>query len=210
MSAGADHTRVYELSNMETSLTLLQSIKKSGDRESWELLNELYSPLIRRWLKKCDIRLADEDDLLQEVFLTVVEKISTFERGEHEGSFRSWLKKISVNCFRNYYRKKSNRNQAAGGSDIDLFIQQLEDPESSLSQVWNDEHQRSVFQYLVKVVRPKFSEETWQAFHDTSVLGRPTKDVAEEIGTTVGAIHTAKSRVLAELRRLGQGLLEVE
>ena len=195
---------------METSLTLLQSIKKSGDRESWQLLNQLYAPLIRRWLNKCDIRLADEDDLLQEVFLTVVEKISTFERGDQEGSFRSWLKKITVNCFRNYYRKKGNRNQAAGGSDIDQFIQQLEDPESSLSQAWNAEHQKSVFQYLIQIVQPKFSDETWKAFHDTSLLGRSTREVAEEIGTTVGAIHTAKSRVLAEMRRLGQGLLEDE
>lgn len=193
---------------METSLTLLQSIKKKGDRESWELLSQIYSPMIRRWLQKSSIRMADEDDVIQEVFVTVLEKIQGFERGENVGSFRSWLKKVTLNCFRNYSRKKGNQANAAGGSDIDQFIQQLEDPNSEISKAWNREHERSVFQYLIGMVKPRFSEDTWKAFHDTSILNRSTQDVADEMGTSLGAIHTAKSRVLAEMRRLGQGLLE--
>ena len=195
---------------METSLTLLQSIKKSSDRESWQTLNDLYSPMIRRWLKNANVRFADEDDLLQEVFLTVAEKIPTFERGQNEGSFRSWLKHVTLNCFRNFYRKRGNQGQAAGGTDIDEFVKQLEDPGSSLSKAWDIEHQRAVFQYLIQMVKPTFSEETWKAFFDTSILSRTTNEVAEEIGTTVGAVHTAKSRVLAEMRRIGQGLIEEE
>lgn len=164
--------------------------------------------MIRRWLRRSHVKLSDEDDVLQEVFITVLEKIKSFERADHAGSFRAWLKQITINCFRNYARKKGNRQDAAGGSEIDQFIQQLEDPNSELSDAWNDEHQRSVFQFLIKTVQSNFSPETWKAFHDTSILGRPTKEVAEEIGSTIGAVHTAKSRVLAELRRVGHGLLE--
>ncbi len=195
---------------METSLSLLQSIKRDGNRESWDLLNQIYSPMIRRWLKRSNVRQADVDDILQEVFVTVVQKIESFERGENIGSFRSWLKRITINSFRNYSRKKGNQAFAAGGSEIDQFIQQLEDPNSILSNAWNEEHQKSVFQYLLKVVEPTFTSETWRAFFDTSVLGKSSKEVADSIGSSVGAVHTAKSRVLAELRRVGKGLLDDE
>ena len=193
---------------METSLTLLQSIKQQGDFESWELLDSIYSPMIRRWLKRSHVRPADEADVLQEVLLTVSRKIPSFERGVNRGSFRSWLKKITVNCLRNYTRKRGNRGEAVGGSEMALLLQQLEDPDSLLSQAWNEEHQRCVFQHLMAIVRPGFKGETWKAFYDTAVSGKSAREVADDIGMTVGAVHTAKSRVLSELRRIGQGLLE--
>ena len=48
---------------MDTNLTLLQSIKKSKGTHSWKIMNELYRPMIRKWLQRLHVRVDDEDDL---------------------------------------------------------------------------------------------------------------------------------------------------
>jgi RNA polymerase sigma-70 factor (ECF subfamily) len=48
--------------------------------------------------------------------------------------------------------------------------------------------------------------QTWKAFWRVTVDGQRPADVADELGMTVGAVYTAKSKVLAHLRRELQGL----
>ncbi|MEM7457499.1 MAG: sigma-70 family RNA polymerase sigma factor [Planctomycetota bacterium] len=192
---------------METSVTLLQTIKSQGSDESWALLESIYAPMIRKWSRKAGISRADEDDLVQEIFLQVVKKIGTFERGEYAGSFRRWLKQITINCFRNYIRLRGNRALGFGGSAVMDFLAQYADPDSDLSRIWNEEHEKAVIKHLLSLVRPGFKQATWQAFYQTAVKSRQAKEVAAELHMTVGAVHTARSRVLAEMRRIGQGML---
>jgi len=192
---------------MDTSSTLLDMLKSSENERAWDLLTNLYSPLIRRWLKSFQSRVSDEDDVVQEVLIQVSRKITTFDLGQRTGSFRNWLKKITINCLRNYQRKRANRLKVVGGSDFDGFIGELEDPHSAISQKWDREHESYVLRYLLKTVEPKFKPATWKAFYETAVKSRSAKEVAQELDTTPGAIHTSRSRVLAEIRKLGKGLL---
>jgi RNA polymerase sigma-70 factor, ECF subfamily len=53
-------------------------------------------PLIARWLARVP-GLGDEaDDLAQEVFVVVIREIPRFQR-QREGSFRAWLRQVTVN-----------------------------------------------------------------------------------------------------------------
>ncbi|MEM7477093.1 MAG: sigma-70 family RNA polymerase sigma factor [Planctomycetota bacterium] len=191
---------------MDTQLSLLETLKRDGDNESWRLLSELYSPLVRRWLRRSNVRIDELDDLLQEVFLVVMDKIGSFKHEAQTGAFRNWLKKVTVNCLRNFIRKKGNKAFAMGGSGFDAFLHQCEDPQSRISQIWEEEHRRGVLAYLIKSVKPRFSAATYQAFYQTAILGKSSQEVADTLGMTRASVHTAKSRVLAEMRRMGQGL----
>ena len=171
------------------------------------MLDALYSPLIRVWIRRAGVQAIDEDDLVQEVFIQVIKKIDTFERGPHTGSFRRWLKQVTINCFRNFVRLRGNKALATGGSETGKFLQQCEDPVSPLSRIWDQEHEQNVMRYLLSIVEPHFQPATWQAFYQTTVKNRPATDVALTLDMSVGAVHTSKSRVLSELRRIGKGLL---
>jgi DNA-directed RNA polymerase specialized sigma24 family protein len=59
---------------------------------------------------------------------------------------------------------------------------------------------------LLKSIRGEFEPPTWAAFWKTAVKGCPAHHVAEKQGMKVGAVHTAKSRVLKRLREVAEAL----
>jgi RNA polymerase sigma-70 factor (ECF subfamily) len=53
----------------------------------------------------------------------------------------------------------------------------------------------------------EYQPATWRAFQATALDGRSAEDVAAELGMSVAAVYTAKSRVTA---RLGKVIEELE
>ncbi|MEM7477324.1 MAG: hypothetical protein AAF483_20255 [Planctomycetota bacterium] len=68
-SIGASMTVPDNQCMKETSLSLLNRLRGSTEPESWNRLVELYTPLIRVWLRKYEVQANDADDLIQEVLL---------------------------------------------------------------------------------------------------------------------------------------------
>lgn len=191
-----------------TSASLLERLRFHPDPESWARLVELYTPLIRGWLRRHEVLINDADDLVQEVLTIVVRKIPDFEHQRRTGAFRRWLRTITVNCLRDFWRARRHRPQATGESDFLRFLDQLEDPESALSQLWDREHDQHITRALLDRIRPRFTENTWKAFYRVALEGVAPDDVAAELGLSVNAVFIAKSRVLAQLRLEGEGLLD--
>src|SRR5262245_17506663 len=132
-----------------TSLGLLDRLKKAPAEADWRRLHDLYLPLIRAWLASLsDVR--EAEDLAQEVMLVLVRELPSFERRRH-GSFRTWLRRITVNRIRAYWRDRQKR-PVAGSPDISKLLDQLEDPASGLSKQWDEEHDWRVFRELLRIV----------------------------------------------------------
>jgi len=193
---------------MDTSASLLDSLRHASDEIAWSQLVDLYSPLIQGWLKRYGAAHSDVDDVVQEVLTVVVRRFPEFRREPRTGAFRSWLRTIAANCLRDHWRKKNKQPPAVGGSDFGVVIQQLTDPHSDLSKQWDREHDEHVTQYLLKRLRPTFTEKTWRAFQRFAIDGRSADEVARELKMTPNAVFIAKSRVMSALREQGRGLLE--
>jgi RNA polymerase sigma-70 factor (ECF subfamily) len=71
-----------------------------------------------------------------------------------------------------------------------------------------EEFRRYVVRRAAELIRVEFAEATWQAFWHCVVDGRRPAEVAAELGLTVGAVWTAKCRVLKRLREEFGGLLD--
>jgi RNA polymerase sigma-70 factor (ECF subfamily) len=138
------------------------------------------------------------------VFVVVIREIPRFER-RREGSFRVWLRRVTVNKVRTHRRKRPRR--AVGLDATDGFLNSLADPISELAREWDLDHDRHVFQKLLAIVRPDFSSTSWTAFHRFAVDGLPAGKVAEETGLSVNAVLRAKSRILKRLREEAGDLL---
>lgn len=190
----------------ETSLTLLSRLQRDPDPASWQRLVDIYAPLIGRWLAQSPLQSADHEDLIQEVLKIVVQKLPDFER-RRTGSFRAWLRVVTVNCLQGHWRSEKYRTLATGGSDFHQRLQELEDPNSELAQAWDAEHDRHVVQRLLELIEPQFEPTTLQAFRRVVMEGQKPALVAAELGISVNAVFLGKSKILRRLRQELDGLL---
>jgi RNA polymerase sigma-70 factor (ECF subfamily) len=191
-----------------TSASLLERLRLQPDDGAWRRLIDLYEPLIRGWLRRHHLQPSDSDDLVQEVLAVLVKEIPAFEHNGRPGAFRCWLRNITVNCLGHFWRAGRYRPDAAGGSDWEEHLRQLEDPTSGLSRLWDDEYNGHFLRKLLTMVEPDFRPTTWQAFRRLVLERVPAATVATELGLSVNAVLIAKSRVLQRLRREGRGLLD--
>ncbi len=191
----------------DTSVSFLDSLKADGASESWREFVDLYTPLIRIWLGGQHVRDQERDDVTQEVISVVLRKLPEFQR-QRTGSFRSWLKQITIFCWQNYRRKHINRVAAVGGSDFGQMIVELEDPDSQMSRRWDDQHDQYVLQQLLEKIRPGVRQSTWDAFRAVTIDGQTPEQAAGQLGMSVNAVYVAKSRVLSQLRQLSEGLVD--
>lgn len=192
----------------QTPVSLLERLRERPDPESWRRLVDLYTPLIHGWLRRHSVQPSDADDLVQEVLGVMLRELPRFHYDPGRGSFRSWLRQVTVNRLRAFWQARRSRPVAAGGSDFLKMLEQLDDPGSGLSQLWDREHDRHVTRRLLEHIRPDFEPTTWRAFERQVLDGVKPAVVAGELGVSVNAVFIAKSRVLRRLRREMQGLVD--
>ncbi|MCS6865881.1 MAG: sigma-70 family RNA polymerase sigma factor [Gemmataceae bacterium] len=190
-----------------TSVTLLERLKDARDGDAWNRLMELYTPLLRRWAERFNIRGADADDLVQDVMTVVIRRFPEFVHPRQPGAFRGWLRAIVANCSRTLWRSRQMHVTAPGGTDFGNYLARLEDPNDDYARAWDREHDQHVTRMLLDRIRPDFEERTWHMFARFVLDGLTAEEVASELGTSPNAVYIAKSRVLARLREEAGGLV---
>jgi RNA polymerase sigma-70 factor (ECF subfamily) len=192
---------------METSASLLDRLTTRPDEESWRRLDDLYRPLIRSWLLREPSLRGDVDDLIQEVMTVLVRELAGFRR-QRLGSFRRWLKTITVHRLRGHLR--TNRQRAATHAPLSesSLADQLADPQSELSRQWDDEHNNHVIRRMLELIEGSFQPKTVAAFRRLVFDEANPKQVAAELGMTINAVLIAKSKVLSRLRHEAEGFLD--
>jgi RNA polymerase sigma-70 factor (ECF subfamily) len=190
-----------------TSATLLERLKDARDADAWSRLVELYTPLIRGWAERLNVRGADADDLVQEVMAVVVRRFPEFVHPEKPGAFRGWLRAIAANCARTMWKARKVHPHAPGGTDFGSYLARLEDPTDDFARAWEREHDLHITRRLLDRIKGDFEERTWRIFARFVLDGLPADEVAAEAKTTANAVYIAKSRVLARLRQEAGGLL---
>lgn len=189
-----------------TSASLLERLRAAGPGDAdWRRLHDLYQPLIRAWLAQTGLA-AEADDVAQEVLAVVVRELPAFRR-QRDGSFRTWLRRVTVNRVRSW-RQARARRPVTGLDPTDRFLTQLEDPASELSAQWDREHDRHVFDKLLAAARVGCELATWEAFRLFALEGRPAAEAAAQTGLSENAVMLAKSRLLKRLRQEAAGLID--
>jgi RNA polymerase sigma-70 factor, ECF subfamily len=191
-----------------TSQSLLDRLQHARpDAAEWRRLQDIYLPLIRSWLARVP-GIGDEvNDLSQEVLIVVVRELPGFQR-QRDGAFRAWLRQITVNRIRAFWKARQRQPVTGRGEETDRLLAELEDPASDLTGQWDRDHDRHVFQRVLAVVRPDFEPCTWDAFTGFALEGRPAAAVALELGISENAVVLAKFRILKHLREEAAGLID--
>ena len=198
----------------ETSLSLLDSLRDPQNASAWQRVVDLYDPLIRGWLRRQQLGEQDLDDVTQEVLTVLARKIHEFEHQQQVGSFRSWLRKVTLYRLRDFRRSGRLRASGNGGTHFAEMLEQLADPASGMSRLWDQEHDRHVFRYLCRQARPNFSDQTWTAFRRTALHAEDAEEVADVMALKVirpeliqhdGAVRRFHQEVQAAARQDSSG-----
>jgi RNA polymerase sigma-70 factor (ECF subfamily) len=184
-----------------TSVSLIERLRQPGEREAWERLVELYTPLLYYWAYRMGLRDPDASDLVQDVFAVLVEKLPGFDYDQRK-SFRGWLRTILANKWRDACRRRAAAPDARGGSLSGVAAAEDADP------FWEAEYRQHLVGRALELMQAEFQPTTWKACWEVVVGDRPAAEVAAQLGLSVDAVYAAKSRVLRRLRRELEGLLE--
>lgn len=182
----------------ETRDSLLLQIRDSSDRESWYEFAAIYRPIVYRMARHRGLQDADAQDLAQQVLLSVAGAIADWETDPQRARFRNWLSRVARNAIIDAFRRV---RPDAGQGGTTVMTRLAEAPASVDAEVEQERH-RELFRWAAKESRAEFTEETWLAFWKTTVDGQPIEVVADELGKSIGAVYTARSRVMKRLQEL--------
>jgi RNA polymerase sigma-70 factor (ECF subfamily) len=199
-------------SEPSTSPSLLVRASQ-GQSAAWQLLVQLYGPVIYTWARRAGCQSADASDVLQETLAAVARQLPRFDRDRPGATFRGWLWTIVRNKVADLARRRNKNPAVVGGTHMQLRMANVVDASAasdvSLSAMPPTDlasDRSSIVQRALAIVRPRFEESTWTAFWQTTVDGRDIQDVAEELGVSKWSVYKARSRVLQKLREHLDGL----
>jgi RNA polymerase sigma-70 factor (ECF subfamily) len=191
----------------ETPLSLLERLRAGPNEQAWHKLVALYRPWLTTYLRRHHLPASDVDDLIQDTLAILVKELPHFRHDLRRGAFRRWLRNITFNRLRLYWRARRPASPA-DDARIETWLAQLEDPQSDLSRHWEEDHNVHVIHRLLELLEADFEPRTWQAFCQVTLGGKSTAETAQELGMSPVAVRIAKSRVLTRFRQEIAGLLD--
>jgi RNA polymerase sigma-70 factor (ECF subfamily) len=185
-----------------TPPTLLDRLKQATDEEAWRRLVHLYTPLLFYWARQSGESEADAADLVQDVFVTLVQTLPAFQYDRRNGTFRGWLRTLTLNKLRDRKRREAREEKTLAQRRPE------QEPPDGAEAFWETEYRQELTRRALGLMQAEFAPTTWKACWETVVVGRPADDVARELGISENAVYIARCRVLRRLRQELGGLLE--
>lgn len=184
-----------------TRASLLLRVRDKQDPGSWEEFVSLYGPLINRHLARLGVPHTDALDLNQDILRIVMIQITTGRFTYDPGrSFRAWLKRITRNTAYRHFRDRGRRAAVQGGTENLRQVGELAYAPAESDDPFEKEWRARRLQIAGRRVRERVASKTWEAFRRV-VEGETPEQVARQLGMTVGAVFTYRSRVTAMLRK---------
>ena len=185
-----------------TSVSLLRRLREPQADSAWRRFVDLYAPLIFHWGCQKGLNETDAADLVQDVLITLTEKLPKFEYDPSQ-RFRGWLRTIAVNQSRDLKR----RNDRRPINNLDSVLRRMQDVSDS-DLIADADYNRHLVHRTLLLLQAEFRETTWQAAWQQLILGHAASDVAKQFNLSINAVYLAKSRLLARLREELEGLLD--
>ena len=172
--------------------------RRPDEPGAWERFVQLYTPLIYHWACRAGLQESDAADLVQDVFVLLMCKLPDFDYNR-DGSFRAWLRTVTMNLWRTRLRRRSVPTDPAVSPDG------VPAPDG-IVELAEAEYREHLVRRALELMRTDFEPATWR------LLGMRRQRSAnggggDRVGAERGAVRTAKCRVLARLRQELDGLL---
>ena len=178
-----------------TRQSLIVRLKSNSDA-AWSEFLTIYEQAIVRYCCARGLQDADARDASQEVLSALFDKIASWDPAANRGSFRAWLFRVARNIAVDRIRARANAPAAVDEATMAGLARS-----SAMEQsAFLFEYRRSLFAWAADEVRREVQEATWNCFLLTAIEDRNAREVAKQMGVSVGSVYTAKCRVVARIR----------
>lgn len=164
---------------------------KNGDKKAAEKIFDHFSPKIFRFFMVRIASRQDAEDLTQEVFLRLIEKIGTFNK--NLGNFSGWFWQIAKNILIDHYRKKKSFPTA--NPDIAAKKSLTNDPNDLQKTVI----EKNEVEEILKIVK-KFSEEEQEIFSLRFLSELSYKEISRMTKKSEGNLRVINHRIIQKIR----------
>ena len=194
-----------------TRVTLLARIRDGRDADAWREFVQIYGPVVYRFARNRGLQDADAADLMQDVLRSVARNAPKMEYDPSRGTFRGWLYTVTRNKIYNFLNGQRHRPRGTGDTDAHERLDATPARDGNGPEAdWEREYQRRLSGRAMELVKDEFQPNTWDAFWQTAVDGKPAAEVGAGLKMSPGAVYVAKSRVLARLRDEVRRMMEAE
>jgi len=183
-----------------TRPSLLLRLRDAADADAWSEFVRLYTPLIFGHCRRYGLQDADAADIAQEVMRVAARSLPEFQYDSQRGKFRGWMLQTTRHRLHKFFTRRDRAPQPASDTTLQRFLDR--EPDQSEQARWEEDYRQRLFDWAVEKSRPEFQPATWEAFQLTAVDAVSVKEVAGQLGISVGAVYIARSRVIARLREL--------
>jgi RNA polymerase sigma-70 factor (ECF subfamily) len=180
-----------------TRVSLLQRVADPTDHASWAELVALYEPLLLGYLEhRRGVPASDARDVVQEVFLKLLDKLRHFQYDPAKGKFRSWLFTLASRVLADFYRTERRFKRVEAARRVGW-----KEESDSEEEEWAAMHDRRVVRFAVERVRADTAEKTWQCFEEHVLHGRKGEEVGAALGLPANTVYVHARRVLDRIRQ---------
>ena len=180
-----------------TSLTLLQKLAvevTGGNEATWVRFFGLYTPAMRRFVEWND-KVHDPDDVIQDVYLKLVEILRSQKYQPDKARFRTFLatliRRQLISLYRHDQARGAEVNVPLDAVSEEPSVPALQATEIDLKWAWA-KHAAAVEHVLTKTALSAQSKRVYRAH---VLEGRSAEEVAGEFGISKNLVGQIKFRV---------------
>lgn len=194
------HPRVSDGRNIMSDSDTRRSVIVGAcqhDPERWREFNSIYRPMLMAFLRKQRLSDADAHDVVQEIFIKLLNKIHTYDR--EKCRFRGWLFSVAHHSLIDFARRRASHKKAADQC-VSSVLHATPSDSVKMAEEWVKIHRMKILHHALKTVRNRTSIRTWACFEQRLLRDRPGAEIAAELGLEPGAVFVNASRVLKRVR----------
>lgn len=189
----------------KTRHSLIVRLQDERNDQAWDDFVMAYEPFLYRMAARQGVPEKDVPDVVQQVLMAVARSVEGWSDDGQEASFRRWLSTVGRNVVIRFMTRERRQPAVGGGTSVMDLMKNIA-AEPAVDQQQQFDHELIV--WAAEQVRIEFLEASWTAFWATTVDGRKVADVAAELQITAGSIYMSRSRIMARIRGLIQGIME--
>jgi len=196
---GKTQTRLLLQTQAYLHAQLERTVPDAELTEAWHRFYRVYSSLIRRFVLAHDIRDADVDDCVQEVWRTVAKKLTEFKRPTNRPGLRAWLYSIARSRAVDLLRRKSRTT----AKSLSAVVEQGLEPEGSTpgpGQRYEQDCENAMLQTAVAELRERISNINYRVLRMRMFEGRKVAEVASTLGLTPEQVRYRQYRTIQKLK----------
>lgn len=182
-----------------TSANLLVRVRDLGDDAAWRTFFDLYAPLLYRHARTLGLPAADAAEVRDQCLAALTSTLPSFCYDPNRGRFKGYLHALVRAKVADAHRRRGRAATVGADTAVDAATAPATtDPAAQWERQWRTEHLR----FCCERARQLVSARTYRAFELLLVHGASVAYVGAELGLNENQVYKAKSRVLAEVRRL--------